>query len=63
MAKTKNPNVNNAKAPGYVGAVDGEQGAGFTVVDDGGHDVAWAYAFLSDGEMPPVIRGEDLEDF
>lgn len=27
------------------------------------HDVAWAYAHLSDGTTPPVIRGDDLEDY
>lgn len=26
-------------------------------------DVAWAYAALSNGTVPPVIRGEDLEDY
>lgn len=59
----KNANVNSPKETGYVPAAEASKGAGFTVVDDGGHDVAMAYALLSDGTVPPVIRGDQLEDY
>lgn len=53
MAKEKHvpANQNNTK-----------QGIGFKVLEDKEHDVAWAYAVLSGGTVPPAIRGEDLED-
>lgn len=31
------------------------------VVDEPKYDVATAYALLSGGTVPPVIRGEDVE--
>lgn len=33
------------------------------VVEEKKWDVAMAYALLGDGDLPPVIRGEGLEDF
>jgi hypothetical protein len=48
--------------PKHTAATESEDGAGFKVVDDGPkYDVATAYALLSDGTVPPVIRGEDVE--
>lgn len=45
-------------------AVTADDGAGFVLVEPPPKewDVAMAYALLSDGTIPPVLRGEDLED-
>jgi hypothetical protein len=46
-----------------VGATKAPEGAQFEVVEpEPIWDVAMGYALLSDGTIPPVIRGDDLED-
>lgn len=32
------------------------------IVDDPRYDVATGYALLADAELPPVLRGDDLEE-
>lgn len=45
------------------GATQDEDGAQFNLVEGVEEwDVATAYALLGDGTIPPVLRGEDLED-
>lgn len=41
---------------------DGPENASFKIVEDERkYDVATGYALLSGGDVPPVIRGEDVE--
>jgi len=46
------------------GAVAQPEGAQFQVVEPVPmeYDVATAYALLGEGTIPPVLRGDDLED-
>lgn len=44
-----------------LGKMENPDNAQFVVVDEGGYDVATAYALLSGGTIPPVIRGDDVE--
>lgn len=49
--------------PKHVAATESEDGAGFTVVKEQPlYDVATAYALLSGGTVPSVLRGDELDD-
>lgn len=49
-------------APNEPTALTDATNVQMAVVDDEGYDVAWAYALLADVPLPPVLRGDDVEE-